>query len=111
MKILRLILILVLGGSITYLIYQSQFGSSITDGIFLAGMMLLGVILLVWTVSTDIRLYKRQKKAQNFALTSICLLFLAAILIIQMRINNRFNKPTLLKVYYDGDYNGTGIDF
>ncbi|MBX3162891.1 MAG: hypothetical protein KF900_00265 [Bacteroidetes bacterium] len=30
---------------------------------------------------------------------------------LEIQINNNFNKPTLLKVFYDGDYNGTGIDF
>jgi hypothetical protein len=30
---------------------------------------------------------------------------------LEIIINNDFNKPTLLRVYYDGDYNGTSIDF
>jgi Leucine-rich repeat (LRR) protein len=30
---------------------------------------------------------------------------------LEIIINNNFNKPTLLRVYYDGDYNGTSIDF
>jgi hypothetical protein len=66
---------------------------------------------VLWTVAKDVKLYKEQKKVQSFALTSICLLFIVVILILQIRITNNFNKPTLLKVYYNGDYNGTGIDF
>lgn len=28
-----------------------------------------------------------------------------------MKINREFEKPSLLNVFYDGDYNGRGIDF
>ena len=28
-----------------------------------------------------------------------------------MQINKNFDKPTLIRIYYDGDFNGTGIDF
>ena len=34
-----------------------------------------------------------------------------AIVTLEIKILTIFKKPTLLKVYYDGDFNGTGIDF
>jgi hypothetical protein len=27
------------------------------------------------------------------------------------QINEKFDKPTLVRIFYDGDFNGTGIDF
>ena len=111
MKIIRLILILALGGSLTYLTYKSQFGASITDVFTLGGLTLLAVIVLFWTITEDLRLYKKQKKVQSLVLTAICLIFITVILILGISITNHFNSPTLLKVYYNGDYNGTGIDF
>lgn len=30
---------------------------------------------------------------------------------LHIRTQLKFDKPTLLKVFYDGDFNGTGIDF
>ncbi|RZK56817.1 MAG: hypothetical protein EOO87_04490 [Pedobacter sp.] len=29
----------------------------------------------------------------------------------EFKIQRKFNQPTLIKVFYDGDYNGTAIDF
>jgi hypothetical protein len=111
MKITRLILIFALGGYLTYLTYKSKYGVSIIDAIISGGLIFLGAILLLWTIFKDIKLYKEQKKIQSFALTSICLLFVSVIVVLQIKIHNDFNKPTLLKAYYNGDYNGTKIDF
>lgn len=111
MRTIRLVLILVLGGYLTYLSYKSKYGVSITDAFISGGLILLGAILVLWTITTDITLYKSQKKIQSFALTSICFIFTTVIVILQIQIVNYFNKPTLLKVHYNGDFNGTAIDF
>lgn len=111
MRLIRLVLILVLGVYLTYLTYKSKYGVSISDAVISGGLIILAAILVLWTIATDVTLYKVQKKVQSFALTSICFIFLTVILILQIRITNYFNKPTLLKVYYNGDFNGTAIDF
>ena len=41
----------------------------------------------------------------------MCIIFTFIIAIFHIRTQINFNKPTLLKVFYDGDFNGTGIDF
>ena len=111
MRELRLILILIVGGCLTNLTYKSQFGSSFFDGFILIFLIVAGLVLLAWTIEKDIQLFKDRKNVASFSLTIVSLLFITVCLILNLSIDNNFVKPTLLKVFYDGDYNGTGIDF
>jgi len=111
MKVIRTILILLVGGLLTNLTYKSQFRTFFGDAIFWLFLILIGIIILIWTLVKDIELYKSENKIQNFSLTILCFLIIGIITTLEIKIQNNFNKPTLLKVFYDGDYNGTAIDF
>ena len=54
---------------------------------------------------------RKSKTSSNFTLTFLSLFFIAVILTLGIKVSNNFNKPTLLKVFYDGDFNGMSIDF
>ena len=111
MRTVRLILILLVGVLLTYLTYKSIYQSFFFEVVIWAGLILIGLLIFVWTIIKDIQLFESQKRVQNFTLTFLSLFFIAVILILGIKISNNFNKPTLLKVFYDGDYNGTSIDF
>ena len=111
MRIVRLILILLVGGLLTYLTYKTKYHTFFFEAIIWGGLILVGSLIFVWTVLKDIQLFKTEKRFLNFGLTFLSIFFIAIILTLEIKINIAFNKPTLLKVYYDGDYNGTAIDF
>lgn len=110
MKIVRLILILLIGGYVTYLTYSFQFRTFFGDTVIWFLLLGIGILLFIWTLIKDFKLYKTEKRIQNYALTFLCLTFISTILILEFKIQRNFNKSTLIKVYYDGDYNGTAID-
>ena len=111
MKILRLILIFLVGGFLTYLTYKSKYQTFFFEAIIWGGLILVGLIIFLWTIIKDFQQFKTERRLVNFALTFLTLLFTIIILTIEVKNKNDFNKQTLLKVFYDGDYNGTGIDF
>ncbi|MCL1938361.1 MAG: hypothetical protein FWF52_08210 [Candidatus Azobacteroides sp.] len=111
MKAIRLILIFLVGVSLTYLTYKSKYQTFFFEDIIWTGLISIGLFIFLWTIIKDIRQFNKEKKFQNFSLTFFCILFISATLILKIKNNNNFNKPTLLKVFYNGDYNGTGIDF
>ena len=111
MRIVRLILILLIGGLLTYFTHKFKYIDFLFDGIIYLGLILVGIILFVWTIITDFKLCKLHKQIKNFALTFLILLFVAVNLTLGSIIQKNFNKPTLLKASYYGDLNGTDIDF
>ena len=111
MRVIRLILIFLVGGLLINLTYKSQFRIFFGDAIFWFFLIIVGLAVLIWTLIIDIKLYKSGKKLHNFTLTFLCTIFSGIILGLEIKIQNNFNKPTLLKVFYDGDYNGAAIDF
>lgn len=111
MKIFRLILILLVGGYLTYLTYSFQFRTFFGDAIIWLLLIGIGILLFIWTIIKDFQVFKTEKRILNFTLTSLCLIFVFSILFLEFKIQRKFNQPTLIKVFYDGDYNGTAIDF
>ncbi len=111
MRKVRLILILIVGGILTYLTYKTKYQTFFFDSIIWGGLILIGLLIFVWTIIKDIQLFMNEKRVRNFKLTFSSLLFIATILTLEVYINMNFNKSTLLKVFYDGDFNGTSIDF
>jgi hypothetical protein len=111
MKNIRLILILIIGGLLTYFAYQSQFKTFFFESIIELGLILLGIAIFIGTLFSEIKNYKKNRQLKTLALTILCIIFTFIIAIFHIRTQINFNKPTLLKVFYDGDFNGTGIDF
>src|SRR5690554_5423862 len=105
MKIIRLILILIIGGLLTHLTYKFQFQVFFGEAIIWFLLIIIGILILIWTIIKDIKLYNSEKKIQNFGMTFLCIAFVGIILTLEIKIQKNFNKPTLLKVYYDGDFN------
>lgn len=111
MKIFRLILILLIGGYLTYLTYSFQFRTFFADAIIWFFLIVVGALIFIWTIFKDYKKYKVDKRIKSFELTFLCLTLTSTIFIVEFNIQKNFNKPTLIKVFYDGDNNGTAIDF
>jgi hypothetical protein len=111
MRKIRLALILLIGTLLIRFTYEIKYKTIFFEEIIFGGLRTIGLLLILWALVKDIQLFKKEKKAGNFSLTFLALLFAICIFILQLKIAQNFNKPTLIRVYYDGDYNGTGIDF
>ncbi|WP_445456424.1 hypothetical protein [Flavobacterium sp. HNIBRBA15423] len=111
MKNIRLILILLIGGFLTYFAFQSQYRVYFFDSIIEFGLVIIGLIVFIWTFVSNLKTYKIKHQIKCFTLTILCSFFSLIILTLHIRTQLKFDKPTLVKVFYDGDFNGTGIDF
>ena len=94
----------------TYLTYRSKYQVVFFNAVIWFFLFVIGLFLFTWTISRDIVRYREERNIQSFSLTTLCLTFIIAVLAIEYQIQSQFNKPTLVKAYYDGDINGTGID-
>lgn len=111
MKLVRTVLILLVGAALTYLTFLSQFRSSILDALIWILLIFIGIPVFTWTILKDLEVYNKEKQIKNLSLTFISIAFIVSILALEVKIQRNFNKPTLIKVFYDGDINGVGIDF
>jgi hypothetical protein len=110
-KDIRAFLVFITGGLLIYLGHKFQHEISALDSAIWLLLIIVGLILLIWTIITDFIRYKEKREIVNFSLTAICIGFTFTIWLMEYQIQKVFDKPTLLKVYYNGDINGTGIDF
>ena len=111
MRTVRAILIFIIGALFTYLTYKSKYQTSLFEAVIWAILILVSLSIFIWTIFKDLKNYRTKKNFQTFSLTIVSLIFVIIILTMKCKINYDFKKPTLLKVYYDGDFNGAGIDF
>ena len=100
-----------IGLLIMYKTYQFKFSDFIFDGIIYLAIGIIGLIVWGIILSKDLKLYKEQKRVKYLTTSIIGGISLITTLGISWSINKNFNKTTLVKVFYDGDFNGTGIDF
>ena len=109
--ILRLIGILVIGIVLVRMTVQFKYSSFMFDLIFFGILVIIGLIFLIWSVFSDLKKFRIHKKMYRLIPITLGVIFTTVILIWNMQINSNFNKPTLIRIFYDGDFNGTGIDF
>jgi len=69
-----------------------------------------GLLVFAITVYKDIFDYLKTKKGISFIPTFTGLFFLLVILGLNLYINNKTTSATIIKAFYDGDYNGFSID-
>lgn len=109
--IIRLLILVTIGSILTYMTYQFKYSTFFFDATVYVVISLMGITFLAWTLFKDIKLF-RIKHEKRYLLTSITgIAFIGIILTLNWKIDSTFDKPTLLRIYYDGGFNGTGIDF
>ncbi len=93
-----------------YLTYRSRYENDFFDAFIWLFWGFIGLLLFCRTVFKDFIQFQKEKRLKNFSLTFVIIAFVSIIIFMQSRINSEFGKPSLLKIYYDGDYNGTSFD-
>jgi hypothetical protein len=81
------------------------------DLIIFGGLSIIGLIFLIWSLLTDLKHFRAKKEIFSLIPIGLAITFTAIIWIWNVQINSNFDKPTLVRIFYDGDFNGTGIDF
>jgi hypothetical protein len=109
--LLRIGLTVLISWLIIYKTYQFKFSNFILDEILYPVIGIIGLIAWGIMLSKDLKLFKAEKQAKYLTTAIIGGVSLITILLINWSLNRTFNKPTLVKVFYDGDFNGVGIDF
>jgi hypothetical protein len=109
--LIRLIIILGIGIFLTHKIYNFRFSTFIFDLIIFGGIAIIGIIFWLWSINKDLKQFKLTKKKWFLSGTLLGIIFFIIIIGINWKNNSYFNKPTLIRGYYDGDFNGSGIDF
>ena len=109
--IIRVIGILTVGLLLVKMTYQFKYSTFMFDLIFFGGLTLIGLVFLIWSLFTDLKRFRTEKKIISLIPIGLSLIFMSTIWVWNVQINSNFDKPTLIRIFYDGDFNGTGIDF
>ena len=109
--ILRLIGILVVGILLLKMTYQFKYSTFIFDLLIFGIIAFIGIVFLIWSLFIDLKQFRIHKKILFLIPVGIGIVFTIVIWVWNRQINLNFGKPTLIRVFYDGDFNGTGIDF
>ena len=91
--------------------YQSKYSTFLFDSIIFGIPAIVGIAFWTWSIFTDFKNSRYKKNLVKLITPIAGLIFASIIFIMSLTINSTFNKPTLLRIYYDGDFNGVGIDF
>jgi hypothetical protein len=104
--LIRLIIILGIGIFLSYRIYQFRFSSFLFDTFIIGGIAVVGILFWLWSINKDFKKYKSTKNKRFWIGGIIGIVFIGLIFGLYLKNNAEFNKPTLVRVYYDGDFNG-----
>jgi hypothetical protein len=91
--------------------YDFQYSNFIFDEIIFQILAAIGTIILIWSLLTDVKQFFDKKTKTSIIPIIFGIMFTSIIWVWNIQIEANFNKPSLLRIYYDGDYNGTSIDF
>lgn len=107
----RLVGVLTVGLLLLKFTYNFKHFSFIFDLLIFRFVAAIGLSFLVWSLFTDLRKNKLSENTSRIIPAILGFIFIVIIWTWNSKINQDFTKPTLLSIYYDGDYNGVGIDF
>lgn len=108
---IRLIIISIIGILISLFTIRFKYKNGIFDDEIYLVISVIAIIIWIVFVFLDIKQSVRKKNKKYLLLIFIGIVFLGFNLYVKQRIQSIFDKPTLLRVFYDGDFNGTGFDF
>lgn len=109
--IIRLIGILAIGILLLKMTYQFKYSTFMFDLIIFGALSIIGLIFLIWSLLTDLKQFRAERKILSLIPLGLGIVFTTIICIWNVQINSNFDKPTLIRIFYDGDFNGTGFDF
>jgi len=110
-KILRIILLTILGTWFAYKLYQTAQDDFFLDGIILLVIAFFGLLVFIWSILKDSKEFKTTQKLTSYLPTSVGLVFLLANFALFYYQDSKTNSPTLISGFYDGGFNGFSVDF
>lgn len=110
-KILRIILLTILGTWFAYKLYQTTKDDFFLDGVILLLIAFVGLLIFIWTIFKDSKEFKTSQKLTSFLPTSIGLLFILTNIGLFYYLDSKTNSPTLISGFNDGGFNGFSVDF
>ncbi len=110
-KILRIILLTILGTWFAYKLYQTAQDDFFLDGIILLVIAFVGLLVFIWSILKDSKEFKTTQKLTSYLPTSVGLVFLLANIALFYYQDSKTNSPTLISGFYDGGFNGFSVDF
>ncbi len=108
---LRIVLTAILGAILMNSVFQFKYSDFIFDILTFGVLGTLGITLGILIIRIDWVIYKKTSHKKYLVSSILWAVILFSMVLINWKIESDFNKPTLLKIFYDGDFNGTGIDF
>lgn len=102
---------MIFGSWFAFQLSKSSNSDSFLDGLLFLFIGVVGLLLFIRTIFRDTKEYSMTKEIAEFVPTITGLCFIVVILSIFYYQNRRANAPTLLRVFYDGGFNGVSIDF
>ncbi len=103
---LRPIITIIFGAILSYCSYQFKYSTNI---FLLAGFVITSIIgLCSWL---GFILFELSKKQVRLSTLLAGIASIIVVLIINWQVSSIFEKPTLVKVFYNGDFNFKSIDF
>lgn len=109
--LIRIITLIIIGAYLIYQFYQLKFSSFLWREFLLGIVIFIGLSFWIWLSFKDFKLYKSTRKRRFLIGPILGAIFSGLIIGISLKNKSEFNKPTLVRAYYDGDFNGTSIDF
>ena len=108
---LRGLLILLAGIMLLRHAYNLRYHTFVFDSLVVDFWLLLGVPVWVWSIIRAVQRFQKAGQFGGFAIPILGLAFVPVFWMVKRDGQAAFRKPTLLRVYYDGDFNGAGFDF
>ena len=109
--ILRIIGVLTIGILLLKMTYQFKYSTFMWDLMFFGILSIIGMFFLTWSVFTDFKKFRKNRRISYLIPLGLGVIFTTIIWIWNIQIKTNFDKPTHVRIFYDGDFNGTGIDF
>lgn len=107
-KIFRLIPILVIGLSVNYLFIKDADSNILFGGAFLAGLLIVFLVALMWANIRDTKEYKDTKSKLSFIPTVLGLILILSFICTEFFLKSRDNSPIIISA---GDTYGYWFEF
>lgn len=109
-KIWRIIPLTILGSWFTYRLYKTASDDFFFDGVIFLFIGIIGLSFFIWAIRKDFQEFKETKKSSSYLPTFTGLAFILTISGLHLYQDSKINSPTLVRAFYDGDFNGFSID-
>jgi len=110
-SILIFSLLIIIGVYYLYFSVRNIDNTFIFDGVIYFLLILLFIVFYIITFRNDFKTFKVLKNYKSFLFTAIGSLIIILNIGCHLYLSSRDNSEVVLKAFYDGDYNGSSLEF